>query len=253
MLETRTIAYVLKTWFVPSIGLLSSVNVTFGKLLHFVTVSTIFFPENFPSNRSSSNIIIPRISKFHSKIHQNELPKIDFLLVVIFQRCDTCNENLYEKGNSRIFFLIEEIVVPFLSIWGAQKGSVFALFIAVRVRTGHQLGAGGSRRRVCLYSSFTGGLIVRCDQLLARRSLWSQEALFFFILGRKRPEEVVEKLERACVFFRINLLSRSLNRFKDERLLIIPPLFFLVNLTFLFSLLPLWSIRSISLSNFLIF
>lgn len=200
-----------------------------------------FFPENFPSNRSSSNIIIPRISKFHSKIHPNEieLPKIDFehfLLVVIFQRsrCDTCNENLYEKGNSRIFFLIEEIV-PFLSIWGAQKGSVFALFIAVRVRAGHQLGAGGSRRRVCLYSSFTGGLIVRCDQLLARRSLWSQEALFFFILGRKRPEEVVEKLERACVFFRINLLSRSLNRFKDERLLIIPPLFFLVNLTFLFS------------------
>lgn len=49
----------------------------------------------------------------------------------------------------------------------------------------------------------------------------------------------MEKLERACVFFRINLLSRSLNRFKDERLLIIPPLFFLVNLTFLFSLIPL--------------
>lgn len=45
-----------------------------------------------------------------------------------------------------------------------------------------------------------------------------------------------------CVFFRINLLSRSSNRFKDERLLIIPlfpPLFFLVNLTFLSSLILL--------------
>lgn len=128
-----------------------------------------------------------------------------------------------------------------MSLTRAQRGSVFALFVAVRVRAGHQSREGaGSRRRVCLYSSFTGGLIVRCDQLLARRSFWSQEALFFFILGRKRPEEAVEKLARPCVFFRINLLSRSSNRFKDERLLIIPPLFFLVNLTFLlFSFNPL--------------
>lgn len=102
---------------IRSIHRIVIINVTFGKPLHFVTVSTVFSRRRTISNRlsSKSNIRIPRIPNFIP----NELPKIDFLNislpVVIFQRsrCDACNENLYyEKEDSLIFFSIEEIVVP---------------------------------------------------------------------------------------------------------------------------------------------
>lgn len=60
------------------------------------------------------------------------------------------------------------------------------------------------------------------------------------------------------VFFRINLPSRSLNRFKDDRLLIIPPslppLLFILNLTFLlfsFNISVVRRLGRISLANFL--
>lgn len=59
------------------------------------------------------------------------------------------------------------------------------------------------------------------------------------------------------VFFRINLPSRSLNRFKDHRLLIIPPSPpspFILNLTFLlfsFNISVVRKLGRISLSNFL--
>lgn len=84
----------------------------------------------------------------------------------------------------------------------AQRGSVFALFVAVRARTGHQLGegAGGSRRRVCLYSSFTGGLIVRCDQLPARRPLWRPGSALLFHSWQKTSGEGRGEIGKALFF-----------------------------------------------------
>ena len=98
MLKTRTIVCVLETRFVPSIGLLSLGNVTFGKPLHFVTQFSFQKTHGFSSNRLSSNIIIPRIPNFIS----NEIYRFSTISI-------TSNQKTFKKKKIlACFFLIQE-------------------------------------------------------------------------------------------------------------------------------------------------